>query len=134
MKSIGYPIDYTTGQFFNDHPNLKKLVYNQLVKRLVNNNPDDRKVADILNQIFKKFKRDDFVFTRLYKVKNHFKKTRGKWSSAISNSVFLDSKKFHVVYSSMFFKRLRQVLKRSLNDGDLDMEQFSGITLVTDMI
>lgn len=119
---MGYPIDYTFGQYFNQHPKLKKILYNKLVKRLVNSNPDDHKVADILDLLFKKFKRDDFVFTKLYKVKNHFKKTRGKWSSAISNSVFLDSKKFHIIYSSMFFKRIRQVMKRSLHDGDLNMD------------
>ena len=113
---------------------MKKIVYNQLVKRLVKSNPEDHRVADILDLFFKKFKRDDFVFTKLYKVKNHFKKTRGKWSSAISNSVFLDSKKFHMIYSSMLFKRVRQVMKRSLHDGDLNMDQYSGIELVTDMI
>lgn len=95
---------------------------------------DGRKLSDILDFIIKKFKRDDFVFTKLYKVKNHFKNTRGKWSSAISNSVFLDSKKFHIVYANMFFKRFKSIMKRSMMDGDLNIKQLEGIDIVTDLM
>ena len=72
--------------------------------------------------LFKRLKREDFVFTRPYRVKNVFKKTRGKWSSAFSNSVYLDSKKFHIIYSDMFFKRFGRIMMQTAADGELTFE------------
>ena len=54
-------------------------------------------------------------------------KARGKWSSAISNSVFLDSKKFHIIYSDLFFTRFVQIMLRSVKKGELTFEKISGI-------
>lgn len=75
---------------------------------------EDDEVSKSLDFIFKRMKRDDFIFTRPYNVKNHYQQARGKWSSAISNSVFLDCKKFHIIYSDLFFKRFAQIMFRSV--------------------
>lgn len=36
-----------------------------------------------MNRLITRLKKEDFIFTREYKVKNQFKKARGKWPSVI---------------------------------------------------
>ena len=72
-------------------------------------------------------KRKDFIFTRDYRVKNHFNQTRGKWSSAIANSVPLDSKKFHIVYSDLFFQRVHEISRRALDRKDMNEIQYKSV-------
>lgn len=80
---------------------------------------EDSSVANILDHVFKRMKREDLIFKRPYEVKNHFNQTRGKWPSAISNSIFLDSKKFHIVYSNLFFKRVPKIMYRSVIENEM---------------
>jgi hypothetical protein len=57
-------------------------------------------------------KREDYIFQRKYRVKNTFKKPRGKWSIYTSDSVLMDYKDFHKIYSHMFFNRIMEVIDR----------------------
>lgn len=116
LKVMGLPEDYTFGEFFNDHPGFGRYVRAKQMApvRQKLGIEEDGEVSKALDFVFKRMKRDDFKFTRPYKVKNHFQQARGKWSSAISNSVFLDSKKFHIIYSDLFFKRFVQIMFRSV--------------------
>lgn len=44
---------------------------------------EDLKLSVMLNTIISRLKKEDFIFTREYKVKNQFKKVRGKWPSVL---------------------------------------------------
>ena len=51
-------------------------------------------VTVIIDPILKNMQRSDFIMQKEYSVKVVFDQPKGKWQSALSNSVFLDSKKF----------------------------------------
>lgn len=54
--------------------------------------------------------RKDYLFTRQYKVVDTFKKVRGKWPAALTDSVFMDSGKFHRIYFDMISNRIEAIL------------------------
>lgn len=72
----------------------------------------EAKVAPYLEAFLIRVKREDYLFNRKYRVKNTFKKPRGKWTLAIAESVLLDYKDFHKIYSHMFFNRIMEIIDR----------------------
>ena len=74
---------------------------------------DDFKIVDMLNLIISRLKKEDFVFTKEYKIKNIFVKSSGKWPSVLQNSVFIDSTNFYKIYLVMLFDR---IIKKAEND------------------
>lgn len=71
-------------------------------------------VAQVIDRFIGKLKENDFKFTRPYQIKAVYSKPSGKWSTAFTNSAFLDSRKFFVVYSQMIFSRIIQILEREV--------------------
>ncbi len=67
---------------------------------------EDLKVSSMMNKLITRLKKEDFIFTREYKVKSQFKKARGKWPSVIQDSVFIDSTNFHKIYLNMLIDRV----------------------------
>ena len=59
-------------------------------------------------------KKDDFIFHREYRVRATYTKVRGKWQSALADSVFIDSTKVHKVYAAMIVERIQQVFARQV--------------------
>ena len=131
LKELGYPTDYTFGEFFAENPALGNFIHSKPMRPVVLRLKlkDDTEVSHVLDVLFKRVKREDFIFTRPYEVASHYEKTRGKWSSVVSNSVYLDSKKFHIVYSDMFFKRFGRIMMQTAADGELTFEQFGGVVM-----
>ena len=68
----------------------------------------------MIDRFIGKLKESDFKFTRPYQVKSVYSKPSGKWSTAFTNSAFLDSRKFFEVYSHMLFSRIIQILARDI--------------------
>ena len=75
---------------------------------------DDTPAASFFDDFLNKTTKDDFIFSREYKVVRNLGKVRGKWPLALTNSIFIDSKKVHTIYSSMFSQRIMQVLARQI--------------------
>lgn len=71
-------------------------------------------VYQVLDRFIGNLKESDFKFTRAYQVKAVYTKPSGKWSTAFTNSAFLDSRKFFEVYSRMFFHRVTNILERDM--------------------
>ena len=57
------------------------------------------------------------VFEKLYQVKALYDKPKGKWPSAISDVIFLDSKDFFKVYATMVNKRILDIMGREFEYG-----------------
>lgn len=127
LELMGLPKDYVVREFFDDHPKIGALMRTPAAKLQLQqfHITEDSKCAKVLDYIFKRTKREDFIFTREYTVKNHFQQTRGKWPSAIANSVFLDCKKFHIVYSELFFKRLYKKLNDEVYAKKMSFAQYN---------
>ena len=55
----------------------------------------------VMDRLLKNARKEDFIFTKKYRVRSLFKKARGKWPGSLTDSIFIDSKKFLVVYAEM---------------------------------
>ena len=67
---------------------------------------EDIKINELINIILSHLKKEDFVFTREYKIKNVFTKASGKWPSILKDSVFIDSTNFYKIYINMLIDRI----------------------------
>ena len=67
---------------------------------------DNFKILDLFNNVLSNLKKEDFIFTKEYKIKNTFVKASGKWPSVIRDSVFIDSTNFYKIYLNMLIDRI----------------------------
>jgi hypothetical protein len=75
---------------------------------------DNTTFVEVLDIVVRNLKKDDFIMHREYTVKALFDSPRGKWSASLSNSVFLDSKKFFSIYTNQFLDNMMDVFHREM--------------------
>ena len=74
-------------------------------------------IAVALDKFLVMTRRDDFIFNSKHKLATTFASSRGKFSNLVSDSVFLDSTKFHVKYTNKIFDRILLVIKREMTQN-----------------
>ena len=95
IEFMGIKNDITFGEFLKQYQLTALLnnptVYYNLIQR---NITYSTKLYTLIDPWIKDLKKDDFRMRKEYTVKAVFDKPRGKWPEAISDSVYLDSRKF----------------------------------------
>jgi LPS O-antigen subunit length determinant protein (WzzB/FepE family) len=94
-------------------------------------------VCDIIDSILRIFAREDFVFSQRYNIVATFKEPYGKWTSLFKNSVYIDSKDFHIIYGEKFTERVLIILERHMEQNEnntITQEQYFATAQVLEMI
>ena len=114
VGALGLDRSATIGQVMGLSPGLRNFWNSKALaqSRQLFGLTDDKTMASFVDDFLATTKKDDFIFHKEYKVVGTYTKVRGKWQSALTDSVFIDSTKVHKVYATMIAKRILQVFAR----------------------
>ena len=103
------PIDITYGEFVLEQKSFTQ--YDPLIHEEFDVT-DDTPLSDILDIILNIMVKEDFIFSERYKVVDTFDSPHGKWPNMIKDSIFIDCKMFHIIYSNKISARILEVMER----------------------